>query len=76
LPFQAPFIAQTALRIDAKAVKFRRENCLLIWLVWLDFLSAIELSTRFYAIERGQALLQGDAANATQRQELFSRIAV
>jgi hypothetical protein len=42
LPFQTPFIAQTALRIDAKAIKFRRENCLILWLVWLNFLSVFE----------------------------------
>jgi uncharacterized protein len=41
LPFQAPFTAQTALRIDAKAVKFRRENSLSPWLVWLDVLSIV-----------------------------------
>jgi branched-chain amino acid transport system ATP-binding protein len=49
---------------------------LAIVLVEQNIRRAIELSTRFYAIERGQVLLQGDAANATQRQELFSRIAV
>jgi hypothetical protein len=41
LPFQAPFIAQTALRIDAKVVKFRRANSLSLWLVWLDCLSVV-----------------------------------
>jgi branched-chain amino acid transport system ATP-binding protein len=49
---------------------------LAIVLVEQNIRRAIELSTRFYAIERGQVLLQGDAANASQRQELFSRIAV
>jgi branched-chain amino acid transport system ATP-binding protein len=49
---------------------------LAIVLVEQNIRRAIELSTRFYAIERGQVLLQGDAANASQRHELFSRIAV
>jgi branched-chain amino acid transport system ATP-binding protein len=49
---------------------------LAIVLVEQNIRRAIELSTRFYAIERGQVLLQGDAANARHRQELFSRIAV
>jgi branched-chain amino acid transport system ATP-binding protein len=49
---------------------------LAIVLVEQNIRRAIELSTRFYAIERGQVLLHGDAANASQRQELFSRIAV
>jgi hypothetical protein len=26
IAFEVPFLAQTALRIDAKAVKFRRKN--------------------------------------------------
>jgi hypothetical protein len=39
LTFQAPFVAQMALRIDAKVVKFRRENRLSLWPVWLDLLS-------------------------------------
>ena len=37
---------------------------------------AIDLSTRFYALERGQVLLEGDAANPAHRQALFDRIAV
>jgi branched-chain amino acid transport system ATP-binding protein len=49
---------------------------LAIVLVEQNIRRAIELSTRFYAIERGQVLLQGDAADESQRQALFSRIAV
>jgi branched-chain amino acid transport system ATP-binding protein len=49
---------------------------LAIVLVEQNIRRAIELSTRFYAIERGQVLLQGDTANASHRHELFSRIAV
>ncbi len=49
---------------------------LAIVLVEQNIRRAIELSTRFYAIERGQVLLQGDAANQDQRQALFTRIAV
>ncbi len=49
---------------------------LAIVLVEQNIKRAIELSTRFYAIERGQVLLHGDAANLDQRQELFARIAV
>ena len=37
---------------------------------------AIDLSTRFYALERGQILLEGDASNPAHRQALFERIAV
>ncbi len=32
----APFLVQTALRIEAKVVKFRRENYSMFWRVWLD----------------------------------------
>jgi hypothetical protein len=39
LPFLAPFLAQMALEIEAKTVKFRCENYLILWLVWLDALS-------------------------------------
>jgi DNA-binding transcriptional LysR family regulator len=39
LLFQAPFVAQTALRIDAKAIKFRRENGSVLRIVRLDLLS-------------------------------------
>jgi branched-chain amino acid transport system ATP-binding protein len=49
---------------------------LAIVLVEQNIRRAIELSNRFYAIERGQVLLHGDATNALQRQELFARIAV
>lgn len=49
---------------------------LAIVLVEQNIKRAIELSTRFYAIERGQVLLHGDATNLDQRLELFARIAV
>lgn len=49
---------------------------LAIVLVEQNIQRAVELSTRFYAIERGQVLLHGDAANPAQRQALFTRIAV
>jgi hypothetical protein len=39
LPFLVPLLAQTALRIDAKVFKIRRENDSVLWLVWLDVLS-------------------------------------
>jgi branched-chain amino acid transport system ATP-binding protein len=52
------------------------QDGLAIVLVEQNIRRAIELSTRFYAIERGQILLQGDAANMDQRQELFKRISV
>jgi hypothetical protein len=35
-----------ALQIDAKAVKFRREKSLIVWLVWLDFLSVYSKVSR------------------------------
>ena len=47
-----------------------------IVLVEQNIRRAIELSTRFYALERGQVLLEGDATNAAHREALFSRIAV
>lgn len=49
---------------------------LAVVLVEQNIQRAVELSTRFYAIERGQVLLHGDAANPAQRQALFTRIAV
>lgn len=47
-----------------------------IVLVEQNIRRAIELSTRFYAIERGQVSLEGDATNPAHRQALFDRIAV
>ena len=47
-----------------------------IVLVEQNIRRAIELSTRFYALERGQVLLAGDATTAAHREALFSRIAV
>jgi hypothetical protein len=38
LPFLKPFLAQTALRIAAKVVKFRRENGAVLRLVRFGFL--------------------------------------
>jgi branched-chain amino acid transport system ATP-binding protein len=49
---------------------------LAIVLVEQNIMRANELSTRFYAIERGQVLLQGDAADESQRKARFSRIAI
>ena len=37
---------------------------------------ALELTTRFYAIERGQVVLAGDASSAADRQALMAAIAV
>jgi hypothetical protein len=49
LAFLAPVLAQTALRIDAEAVKFRRKNSFSLWLVWLDFLyvASQRIGTKF-----------------------------
>lgn len=53
----------------------RREGIPIV-LVEQNVRRAIDLSTRFYALERGQILLEGDASNPAHRQALFERIAV
>ncbi len=53
----------------------RREGIPIV-LVEQNVRRAIDLTTRFYALERGQVLLEGDAANPAHRQALFDRIAV
>ncbi len=53
----------------------RREGIPIV-LVEQNVRRAIDLATRFYALERGQVLLEGDAANPAHRQALFDRIAV
>lgn len=53
----------------------RREGIPIV-LVEQNVRRAIDLSTRFYALERGQVLLEGDASNPGHRQALFDRIAV
>lgn len=47
-----------------------------ILLVEQNVRRAIELSTRFYALERGQVVLEGESSSPGQRQALFDRIAV
>lgn len=68
----APKIVDEIFKIMQALVK----DGLAIVLVEQNIRRAIELTTRFYAIERGQVLMQGDAANSEQRQELFKRITV
>ncbi len=53
-----------------------RRDGIPIVLVEQNVRRAIDLSTRFYALERGQVLLEGDASNPAHRQALFERIAV
>jgi branched-chain amino acid transport system ATP-binding protein len=53
-----------------------RHDGIPIVLVEQNVRRAIDLSTRFYALERGQVLLEGDATNSAHRQALFERIAV
>lgn len=53
----------------------RREGIPIV-LVEQNVRRAIDLSTRFYALERGQILIEGDASNSAHRQALFDRIAV
>ena len=53
----------------------RREGIPIV-LVEQNVRRAIDLSTRFYALERGQILLEGDASNPAHHQALFERIAV
>lgn len=53
-----------------------RRDGIPIVLVEQNVRRAIDLSTRFYALERGQILLEGDASNPAHREALFERIAV
>jgi len=53
-----------------------RRDGIPIVLVEQNVRRAIDLATRFYALERGQVLLEGDAGNQSHRQALFDRIAV
>ena len=53
-----------------------RRDGIPIVLVEQNVRRAIELTTRFYAIERGQVVATGRADVATDREALFERIAV
>ena len=53
-----------------------RRDGIPIVLVEQNVRRAIELSTRFYALKRGQISLEGDASNPAHREALFERIAV
>jgi branched-chain amino acid transport system ATP-binding protein len=53
-----------------------RRDGIPIVLVEQNVRRAIELTTRFYAIERGQVVVTGRADVATDREALFERIAV
>jgi branched-chain amino acid transport system ATP-binding protein len=68
----APKIVEEIFQIIQELAK----DGIAIVLVEQNIRRAIELVTRFYAIERGQVLLKGDTANPIQRQALFMRIAV
>ena len=68
----APKIVDEIFQIMQALVK----DGLAIVLVEQNIKRAIELSTRFYAIERGREILHGDGTSSVQRQELFKRIAV
>ena len=68
----APKIVDEIFQIMQALVK----DGLAIVLVEQNIKRAIELSTRFYAIERGRVILHGDGTSSVQRQELFKRIAV
>ncbi len=68
----APKIVDEIFRI----MEGLRHDGIPIVLVEQNVRRAIDLSTRFYALERGQVLLEGDATNAAHRQALFERIAV
>jgi len=68
----APKIVDEILRI----MEGLRHDGIPIVLVEQNVRRAIDLSTRFYALERGQVLLEGEATNAAHRQALFERIAV
>ena len=68
----APMIVDEIFRI----MDDLRRDGIPIVLVEQNVRRAIELSTRFYALERGQILLEGDASNPAHREALFERIAV
>ena len=53
-----------------------RDQGLLILLVEQNVHRAIEVTSRFYAIERGRVVFTGSAANANDRERLFATIAV
>ncbi|NYZ13421.1 ABC transporter ATP-binding protein [Azospirillum sp. RWY-5-1] len=53
-----------------------RDQGLLILLVEQNVHRAIAVTSRFYAIERGQVVFTGSAANADDRERLFGTIAV
>lgn len=53
-----------------------RRDGIPIVLVEQNVSRAIDLSTRFYAIERGQVVAEGDSGSANDRKELFRHIAV
>jgi hypothetical protein len=54
-----------ALPIDAKLVKFRLENGSVLWLVWLSFLIAIDLSSYYQLIVDFMQRL-GSRTNSTE----------
>ena len=68
----APKIVDEIFRI----MEGLRRDGIPIVLVEQNVRRAIDLSTRFYALERGQILLEGDASNPADRQALFERISV
>lgn len=53
-----------------------RDDGVPIVLVEQNVHRAIEIVSRFYLIERGQVVLEGDAREPAQRALLFSKIAV
>jgi branched-chain amino acid transport system ATP-binding protein len=53
-----------------------RDQGLLILLVEQNVHRAMDVTSRFYAIERGQVVFTGSAANANDRDRLFGLIAV
>jgi branched-chain amino acid transport system ATP-binding protein len=53
-----------------------RRDCIPILLVEQNVHRALDVSSRFYALERGQVIMQGDAASSADRTALMDVIAV
>jgi branched-chain amino acid transport system ATP-binding protein len=53
-----------------------RDEGIPILLVEQNVHRALDVSSRFYALERGQIIMQGDAASPSARAELMQAIAV
>jgi len=53
-----------------------RDSGIPVLLVEQNVHRALDVCTRFYALERGQVILQGDAGSASDREALLQAISV